>query len=189
MKQLLATVALVAAGTEYSVAETNEIIFNRLKSPASVCVAGDPCAEEAGKVLAADNKGSVKVGVNTVKMLNSSPNGTMLFEPAILNIAVGESVTFEPTDGGHNSASVAGLVPDGADEWQGALGEEIKITFEKEGVYVYQCTPHVMMAMVGVITVGSASNLDQIIIASKELEQNFIMNKDRLTEYLSQVKP
>ena len=99
-----------------------------MKSPASVCVAGDPCADEGRNVSSADAKTSDEAVGNTVKMLNSGPDGTMVFEPAVLEIAVGESVTFLPTDGGHNSASVSGLVPAGADAWQGGMSEEIKIT-------------------------------------------------------------
>ena len=42
------------------------------------------------------------------------------------------------------------------------INQEISITLDKEGVYVYNCTPHAMMAMVGVIQVGEATNINEI---------------------------
>ena len=59
------------------------------------------------------------------------------------------------------------------------------VTFEKEGVYVYQCSPHLVLAMVGVVAVGEATNLEQIITDSKAIQQSFVMNKDRLETYLN----
>ena len=188
MKQILALAAFLLANTVCAVTDTNELIFNRLKSPASVCIQGDPCSEEVSKVLTDNTVAAPKNGDNTVKMLNTGIDGTMVFEPAILKIAVGESVTFVPTDGGHNSASVPGLVPDGAEGWQGNMSEKIEVRFDREGIYIYQCTPHVMMAMIGVVTVGNPTNLKQIVANSKELEQSFIMNNDRLSGYLAAIK-
>ena len=40
---------------------------------------------------------------HVVKMLSSGTEGSMIFEPSVLRIAVGDSVTFEATEPGHNS--------------------------------------------------------------------------------------
>ena len=63
----------------------------------------------------------------------------------------------------------------------------IKVTFDKEGVYVYQCTPHSMMAMIGVIKVGSPSNLEIIKGKAEDQKKVFVMNKERLTNYLLEI--
>jgi pseudoazurin len=120
-----------------------------------------------------------------VKMLNSGTEGLMVFEPAVLSINPGDSVVFKATDMSHNSASIAGMIPDGAESWSGVMNQDIEINFTKEGVYVYQCTPHSMMAMVGVIRVGAASNLESIKQKAEIKKQTFVMNKERLTTYLS----
>jgi len=120
-----------------------------------------------------------------VKMLNSGTEGLMVFEPSVLSINPGDSVVFKATDMSHNSASIAGMIPDGAESWSGVMNQDIEINFTKEGVYVYQCTPHSMMAMVGVIRVGAASNLESIKQKAEIKKQTFVMNKDRLTTYLS----
>ena len=41
-----------------------------------------------------------------VKMLNKGAEGAMVFEPAGLKIAPGDTVTFIPTDKGHNAEAI-----------------------------------------------------------------------------------
>ena len=122
-----------------------------------------------------------------VKMLNSGPGGTMIFEPAVIKISKGDTVHFKATDLAHNSVSINGMVPEGAETWAGALSEEISVTLDTEGVYVYQCDPHVAMAMVGVIQVGEAVNMSEIKSAADDLKANFALNGDRLDRYLEQL--
>ena len=120
-----------------------------------------------------------------VTMLNQGADGVMVFEPSVLKISVGDTVTFKPTNPGHNSASIAGMIPTGAESWDGGMSQEVKVTFTEEGPYVYQCTPHLMMAMVGVIAVGDASvNLSQVKDAASEKKPEFMMSAERLDEYL-----
>ena len=122
-----------------------------------------------------------------VQMLNTGPDGVMVFEPAVLRINPGDSVTFKATNPGHNSESMAGMKPEGAEGWQGGMGQEVTVTFDQDGVYVYQCTPHLMMAMVGVIKVGSGSNLEAIKTAAIDKKAAFMVAQDRLDGYLNQL--
>lgn len=124
----------------------------------------------------------------TVQMKNVGADGTMVFEPAVVKAAVGDTVHFVPSDMGHNSEIVTGLAPAGAATWKGGMGQKVSVTLDKEGVYVYQCLPHAMMAMVGVVVAGQASNLDDIKAKSSSLTSKFVMNKERLDNYLAQVK-
>ena len=123
----------------------------------------------------------------TVKMLNNGKEGLMVFEPAVLSIQQGDTVLFEATDVSHNSASIPGMIPQGAMPWTGAMNQDIKVTFDKEGVYVYQCTPHSMIAMVGVIKVGAPNNLEIIKGKAEDQKKVFVMNKERLTNYLLEI--
>ena len=99
---------------------------------------------------------------HSVKMLNQGPTGVMVFEPAYLKINIGDSVTFESTDAAHNSASIPGMIPSSASSWNGGLSQDLTVMFDVAGIYGYQCTPHSMMAMVGVIQVGDAVNMNEI---------------------------
>ena len=120
-----------------------------------------------------------------VKMLNSGAEGFMVFEPAVLKAAVGDTVTFKATDMAHNSASIDGMIPEGANPWNSAMSQDVTVTVNKEGVYVYQCTPHSMMAMVGVIQVGgSLVNMDAVQAKVAGVNAGFVTNKERLNSYL-----
>ena len=120
-----------------------------------------------------------------VKMLNSGAEGFMVFEPPVLKAEVGDTITFKATDMAHNSASIEGMIPEGANPWNGAMSQDITVTVNKEGVYVYQCTPHSMMAMVGVIQVGeSLSNMDAVLAKVASVKVGFVTNKERLDDYL-----
>jgi len=123
----------------------------------------------------------------TVKMLNNGKEGLMVFEPSLLSIQPGDSVLFKATDVSHNSASIQGMIPEGATAWMGAMSQDVKVIFDKEGIYVYQCTPHSMMAMVGVIKVGEPINLEQVKEKAESQKQLFVMNKERLSGYLSKL--
>ena len=178
-------------------------IEERTKPMGSICLKGDGCgissagpgykvnplaAMTGAPVEAISNKIALSEGpVHEVKMLNSGADGIMVFEPAVIKISKGDTVNFVATDMSHNSASLDGMIPAGADSWNGALSQDISITFTEEGVYVYQCTPHAMMAMVGVIQVGEAVNLDTVKAEASQKKSIFVSNTDRLDEYLSQL--
>ena len=124
---------------------------------------------------------------HVVKMLNAGKEGMMVFEPAVLSIKKGDTVKFVATDVAHNSSSVEGMIPEGAEPWVGAMNQDIEVTLTEEGVYVYQCTPHNMMAMIGVIKVESSSNLDSIRAKAESYKKTFLMNQERLDDYLSRI--
>ena len=44
-----------------------------------------------------------------------------------------------------------------------------------------------MMAMVGVIQVGEAVNMNKVMEAAKTYKSQFVMNNNRLDDYLSQL--
>ena len=99
-----------------------------------------------------------------VLMLNKGADGsTMVFEPALTKVAVGDTVTFIPTDKGHNVQTLKGMLPEGAEPIKGKTGEQIVVTFTVPGVYGVKCMPHYAMGMVALIAVGDdLGNLDAI---------------------------
>ena len=120
-----------------------------------------------------------------VKMLNFGYDGSLVFEPGFLKVNVGDTVHFKSVDMAHNSESSTGLIPVNASGWKGNINEDISITLTEEGVYVYQCTPHLILGMVGVIQVGSPTNIDQIKENLGSL--TFAVNAERLQGYIDQV--
>lgn len=98
-----------------------------------------------------------------VQMLNKGESGNMVFEPAFLQIAPGDTVKFVPTDKGHNAETIKDMIPEGAEAFKGKINEEFSVTFDVAGAYAYKCAPHLAMGMVGMIVVGEApANLEAL---------------------------
>jgi pseudoazurin len=111
-------------------------------------------AASAVPLMAADHQ---------VQMLNKGTDGTMVFEPGFLKIAPGDTVSFVPTDKGHNVESISGLIPQGATEFKSKTNEAYQAKFDVPGAYALRCTPHLGMGMVALIEVGdNPTNLDAI---------------------------
>jgi pseudoazurin len=78
----------------------------------------------------------------------------MVFEPAFVQAAVGDTIRFVATDRGHNAEINDDMLPEGADAFEGRINEEIEVTLDTEGVYGVICKPHFAMGMVMTIAVG-----------------------------------
>ena len=77
----------------------------------------------------------------------------------VANIGVGDTIEWLPKNKGHNVEFLAGpnmeALPEKSD-----LNVRYAITFDLPGVYLYQCTPHGNMGMLGLIVVGN--NFDNL---------------------------
>ena len=85
----------------------------------------------------------------------------LIFNPLVVKINPGDSVSWNNMST-HNSESIDGLIPEGAEKWNSPMSENYQRTFTEEGIYVYKCTPHIGTGMGGVIIVGEPVNLEQI---------------------------
>ena len=168
-------------------------VIERITCPTQKCEEGQTLDIEIPSMMEETSEDAVeKVELSEgsehiVKMLNSGDGGQLIFEPAVIKVSVGDTIHFRATDAAHNSVSVDGMLPAGAASWASQLSQDISVTLDTEGVYVYQCDPHVIMAMVGVIQVGEAVNIDEIRSAVSGYSANFLMNNDRLQSYLNQL--
>ena len=106
----------------------------------------------AGTALAADHQ---------IQLLNKGEKGAMVFQPAFVAAAPGDTVTFVPTDKSHNAEIIKDMLPEGAEPFKGKMNEPITVTLAAEGVYGIKCAPHYGMGMVALIAVGNAVNLEQ----------------------------
>ena len=179
---------LAFAGKKYE-----DQVIDRITCPTQKCEEGQTLDIEIPSMMEETSEDAVeKVELSEgsehiVKMLNSGDGGQMIFEPAVIKVSVGDTVHFKAIDAAHNSVSVDGMVPSGAASWASQLSQDISVTLDTEGVYVYQCDPHLIMAMVGVIQVGEAVNIDDIRNSASSYSANFLMNNDRLQSYLNQL--
>ncbi len=99
----------------------------------------------------------------TVEMLNRLNKESMVFEPKIVRVNVGDTVLWKATDKGHNVEFIKKGVPDGVDKFKSKYNKDTSYTFKTPGIYAYWCTPHKSMGMIGFVVVGNdKSNLDAI---------------------------
>ncbi len=97
-----------------------------------------------------------------IEMLNKRGKEKMLYGQDVVKIDVGQTITWTPDSKGHNVQFVS--VPEGVEKVKSKLSKEFSYTFEQEGVYLYVCTPHASMGMIGVIVVGESDvNLDEVL--------------------------
>lgn len=120
----------------------------------------------------------------TVEMLNKRDDGAkMVYSQDIISIDVGDTVTWVPTAKGHNVEFIAG--PEG---WKAPkkskLGKEYSYTFDVPGVYVYVCTPHKTMGMIGIVVVGELTQ--EAVDAVKDTKLGG-KSKDKFKELLAEL--
>ncbi|GHG02818.1 pseudoazurin [Thalassotalea marina] len=122
-----------------------------------------------------------------VKLLTMADGGqSMMMSPGFIKIDKGDTITFIPSDATHNAESIA--LPNNATAFNSAMGTEVTITFSAEGVYLYKCTPHFALGMLGVIQVGAPNNLEQVKNKWQQIKSGVVMNQERVEQYLAQVK-
>ncbi len=96
-----------------------------------------------------------------IHMLNKGADGAMVFEPAFVKVAPGDTVKFIPTDKSHDVESIKDMLPAGVEPFKGEMNKEFDLVVTEPGVYGIKCTPHFAMGMVALIQVGDApANLD-----------------------------
>jgi pseudoazurin len=100
---------------------------------------------------------------HVINMVNKGADGTaMVFEPGFVRIAAGDTVKFVPVDKGHFAVPLPGFWPKDVPEVKGKVNVEFVVTFPKDGIYGFKCTPHYAMGMVALVQVGTAPVTDEI---------------------------
>ncbi|MBP0598075.1 pseudoazurin [Herbaspirillum sp. LeCh32-8] len=125
-----------------------------------------------------------------MQMLDQHAGSTMLFEPAYLKVAPGDSVTFRPVNRSHYVKAIA--APTGAHKFSSAEDEPLTVKLEQPGLYVYVCPPHLMMAMIGAIQVGEGESVKPQVPAAvksvRELRSRMLSNGQRAEALVSKME-
>jgi plastocyanin len=105
------------------------------------------------------------------------------FKPAERRIAVGDSVTWNFTAGGHTSTSLRGQPEswNSVSEGTNTAGSSYTKLFDTPGRYQYVCTPH-QAFMKGVIEVGTDTVIDSVDAFKSTRRGNRVTLSFRLNE-------
>ena len=104
----------------------------------------------------------------TIEMLNKNKETKkrMVYSQELVKIDAGQSVEWVPTAKGHNVEMLAG--PDGFElPTKTKLNDAVNMKFTVPGIYLYQCSPHAAMGMIGIIVVGGDTSNKEAIAAKK----------------------
>lgn len=140
------------------------------------------CLVAAAVLAAVAMTGGATAAEIEVKMLNRGAEGVMVFEPALIKVAPGDTVKFVSTDKGHNAETVKGMLPDGGNTFVGKMGEDVAVKFDQAGIYGVKCAPHYGMGMVAMVVVGTPANEEQAkaVPQTGKAKQAFAVLFDRL---------
>ena len=118
----------------------------------------------------------------TIEMLNKRDDGAkMVYSEDITRIDVGDTITWIPTSKGHNVEFKAG--PEGWDiPKKSKNNKEVSITFDVPGVYVYVCTPHATMGMLGIVMVAEGGEVPMNDVSKAKVRGK---SKKKLKELLA----
>jgi len=118
----------------------------------------------------------------SIGMLNKDSDGNkMIYSQEVANIDVGDTVTWLPTSKGHNVEMIAS--PNDM-KLKSKNGKEVKITFDTPGVYLYVCTPHATMGMIGIVTVAEGGEVPLNDISKAKVRGK---SKKKLKELLGEL--
>jgi pseudoazurin len=96
-----------------------------------------------------------------IEMLNKLEKEKMLFSKKVIKIDINDEVLWKSVDKGHNVEFIG--MPDGALKYKSKHSKDAVYKFSKAGIYLYQCTPHKAMGMIGIVVVGNdKNNLEKI---------------------------
>ena len=115
-----------------------------------------------------------------LEMLNKLEKERMVFSKKMISIELNDEVLWKSVDKGHNVQFIG--MPDGAKKYKSKISKDASYKFEKPGIYLYQCTPHKAMGMIGIIVVGNdKSNLEaikkvKVYGKSKKILKNLLKN-------------
>jgi len=88
---------------------------------------------------------------------------------------------------GHDSQSIDGMIPEGAQPWKAAMGAEgFSVKLDKEGAYIFKCNPHMTTGMVGAVVVGEGA--PQNLAALETSAETVKLGKNMVVRTLRKMK-
>ena len=96
-----------------------------------------------------------------IDMLNKLEKEKMVYSIKVAKVDIGDTIIWKSVDKGHNVEFVE--MPEGVEKFKSKISKDAEYKFEIPGIYLYICTHHKAMGMIGLVVVGDdLSNLDNI---------------------------
>ena len=96
-----------------------------------------------------------------IDMLNKFGKEKMVYSIKVAKIDLNDKIIWKHISKGHNVEFIG--MPKGVKKFKTKINKKAEYEFKKPGIYLYQCTPHKAMGMIGIVVVGGdKSNLEKI---------------------------
>ena len=96
-----------------------------------------------------------------IDMLNKLGKEKMVYSIKVANVDLNDKIIWKHISKGHNVEFIG--KPEGVKKFKTKINKKAEYVFNKPGIYLYQCTPHKAMGMIGIVVVGGdKSNLEKI---------------------------
>jgi len=96
-----------------------------------------------------------------IDMLNKLGKEKMVYSIKVAKIDLNDKIIWKHISKGHNVEFIG--MPKGVKKFKTKINKKAEYEFKKPGIYLYQCTPHKAMGMIGIVVVGGdKSNLEEI---------------------------
>jgi len=96
-----------------------------------------------------------------IDMLNKLGKEKMVYSIKVAKIDINDKIIWKHVSKGHNVEFIG--MPKGVKKYKSKINKKAEYEFKIPGVYLYQCTPHKAMGMIGIVIVGGdKSNLEKI---------------------------
>tara|TARA_B100001121_G_C18303787_1_gene440955 strand:+ start:129 stop:464 length:336 start_codon:yes stop_codon:yes gene_type:complete len=85
-----------------------------------------------------------------------------VYSVKVAKINVDDKIVWKSVDRGHNVEFIG--MPKGIKKFKSKVSKDTEYTFKIPGIYLYQCTPHKALGMIGLVIVNNdKSNLEDIM--------------------------
>ena len=96
-----------------------------------------------------------------IDMLNKLGKEKMVYSMKVAKLDLNDKIIWKHVSKGHNVEFIG--MPKGVKKFKTKINKKAEYEFKKPGIYLYQCTPHKAMGMIGIVVVGGdKSNLEKI---------------------------
>ena len=96
-----------------------------------------------------------------IDMLNKLGKEKMVYSIKVAKVNLKDKIIWKSKTKGHNVEFIG--MPKGVKKFKSKINKDVEYDFKVPGIYLYQCTPHKAMGMIGLVIVGNdKNNLEQI---------------------------
>ena len=96
-----------------------------------------------------------------IDMLNKLGKEKMVYSIKVAKLDLNDKIIWKHVSKGHNVEFIG--MPKGVKKFKTKINKKAEYEFKIPGIYLYQCTPHKAMGMIGIVVVGGdKSNLEKI---------------------------